>query len=82
MFICACVWLIIYVCILFGISGFWFKKGILVDFGHLVNKGNLVILLEGYFGVLMKIVIFTKLLVNWGNYLETIIIRYFDSLSE
>jgi len=28
------------------------------------------------------IIIFTKLLVSWGNYLETAIICYFDGLSE
>jgi len=28
------------------------------------------------------IIIFTKLLVSWSNYLETVIIRYFDGLSE
>jgi len=27
------------------------------------------------------IIIYTKLLVRWGNYLETVIIRYFDGLS-
>jgi len=29
----------------------------------------------------MRIVIFTKLLVSWGNYLEMIIIRCFNGLS-
>jgi len=27
-------------------------------------------------------IIFTKLLVSWGNYLEMVIICYFDGLSE
>jgi len=80
------MWLIISMCILFGVSGFWLKKGILVIldswcFGHLVSKGKLVILLRGLFLVFyVWIIILTKLLVSWGNYLETLIIRYFDGL--
>jgi len=30
---------------------------------------------------LLRIIIFTKLLVSWGNYLKTVIIHYFDNLS-
>jgi hypothetical protein len=51
--------------------------------GNLAGKGKLVIFIKKViFGVLMRIISFTKLLVSWGNYLEMIIIRCFNGLSD
>jgi len=52
-----------------------------------VSKGKIVIFIKRViFCVLSensfsKKTIFTKLLLSWGNYLEMVIIRYFDGLS-
>jgi len=49
----------------------------------LASKKKLVIFIQKVvFGILVRIIIFTKLLVSWGNYLEMVIIRYFNGLSE
>ena len=52
-------------------------------FGHFVSNGKLVILLEGIFGNLVRMIIFIiKLLVSWVKYLEMVNIGYFSGLSE
>jgi len=47
----------------------------------LVNKGKLVIYQEGYFSVLVRIVIFTKLEVTGGDYCSVVNNRCFNVLS-
>ena len=44
-----------------------------------MSKGKLVIFINKViFGVLVRMDIFTKLLMSWSNYLEMVIIRYFN----
>jgi len=47
----------------------------------LASKGKIVIFIKKLiFSILVRIVIFTKLLVSWNNYLEMIIIQCFGGL--